>query len=518
MWSGEASLGPEGADRAGEPAPPAVGAGSGAARPRRVPRSPSGFLPSHALLGLAARPRAELRPRWSVVGRCPVPGPRGLRVRAPTRGGPGTGSSPGRSQGARRLRLENNRRKKRPKVLSVHETPTPSGTAGGRMCKHPAPSTLQIGKAPPSSSPVVVGGPDAASAFRRALPSPQPTRARQGFARIARGKASRWRTRTQSACGATFCTGRGRPPGWHPNAPCVGGHRADGSPARDSAAPRRARPQGTEGGASGATRRPGRGVPRRSPGEVGLLSGRCASAVPADGCYRPVLEPPTCAGGRCGLAVPSAPTGGRCGEGVPGSPAQVSAAPVPTRSFSGASRGRRPGAAGRRGLGRCPGCLDPSYASALSAGKDICPPAGHSPSDSRNQNPGAAGRRRRKKSRRRPPRPQVQVGTRRPRPPGQDIGPGLRRGAGRRVSDWRKAAPLANPTPRGRPGDDGGGRRRPWRAPVGAGRHALPLPLPCFFSPFLSVPLTVTTRLLTARSVTHRRCFLSSQNVLPERL
>lgn len=74
----------------------------------------------------------------------------------------------------------------------------------------------------------------------------------------------------------------------------------------------------------------------------------------------------------------------------------------------------------------------------LRAGKDIYPPAGHSPSGSRNQNPGAAGRKK-KKSRRRPPLPQVQVGSLRFRPPGDEIGPGHIGGASLRVSDWRRA-------------------------------------------------------------------------------
>lgn len=44
-----------------------------------------------------------------------------------------------------------------------------------------------------------------------------------------------------------------------------------------------------------------------------------------------------------------------------------------------------------------------------------------------------------KKSRRRPPLPQVQVGSLRFRPPGDEIGPGHIRGASLRVSDWRRA-------------------------------------------------------------------------------
>lgn len=44
-----------------------------------------------------------------------------------------------------------------------------------------------------------------------------------------------------------------------------------------------------------------------------------------------------------------------------------------------------------------------------------------------------------KKSRRRPLLPQVQVGSLRFRPPGDEIGPGHIRGASLRVSDWRRA-------------------------------------------------------------------------------
>lgn len=151
----------------------------------------------------------------------------------------------------------------------------------------------------------------------------------------------------------------------------------------------------------------------------------------------------------------------------------------------------RPGAARRWDVGCSLWHFYPSsYASVLSAGKDIYPPAGHSPSDSRNQNPGTAGRRRKKKSRRRPPLPQVQVGTLRFRPPGDEIGPGRIRGASLGVSDWRRAVLRRLRTPR----RNGGEARRPGdegcrRAPVDKCHRSCPsAPILISFFPFSLIP------------------------------
>lgn len=85
----------------------------------------------------------------------------------------------------------------------------------------------------------------------------------------------------------------------------------------------------------------------------------------------------------------------------------------------------------------------PTRRSSARAEKDICPPAGYSPSDSRNQNPGAAGRKKEKKN-----KTQTQeaatgatgAGRKFAFPPsGDEIGPGRIRGASLGVFDWRKA-------------------------------------------------------------------------------
>lgn len=226
--------------------------------------------------------------------------------------------------------------------------------------------------------------------------------------------------------------------------------------AQDSAAPRHTRHREHRRGALGVTWKPGRGVPQRSPGEDRLFSGRYAS--------RNLHSPakPTAATGlswRRRLLPAAAAATDRVRSAV-GSDRRALRRVGTRLTAPGESPGcssgyyylftlglvpffcwSRPGAARRWDVGCSLWHFYPSsYASVLSAGKDIYPPAGHSPSDSRNQNPGTAGRRRRKKkSRRRPPLPQVQVGTLRFRPPGDEIGPGRIRGASLGVSDWRRA-------------------------------------------------------------------------------
>lgn len=119
------------------------------------------------------------------------------------------------------------------------------------------------------------------SVFYPTLSSPQSTLyARKGFARIAHGKDCKLR-RTPAA--SNFSSGAGGAPqrdtpewalSWrtenHPD-------RSPAQASQDPAAPRLSSRAESGGGALGLIWKSGRGVPLRGLGEVGFLSGRCAS-------------------------------------------------------------------------------------------------------------------------------------------------------------------------------------------------------------------------------------------------
>lgn len=154
---------------------------------------------------------------------------------------PGTRSSPGRPEGTRRPRLENNRRKNGPKFFPCKRYPHLQARFAVGCSSHPTPSTIQIGKAPPSYSPVVtVGRPDAAfcltctcfSAINCVHGRALHEWLKEKMANYAHGR------RTPAAC--YFSGPAGAPRGDAAECPLSGMLKhPDRSPGQDSAAPRR---------------------------------------------------------------------------------------------------------------------------------------------------------------------------------------------------------------------------------------------------------------------------------------
>lgn len=157
--------------------------------------------------------------------------------------------------------------------------------------------------------------------------------------------------------------------------------------AQDCAAPRRARHREYRRGALRVTCKPRRGVPRRSPGEVRLLSGRCASrnlrSCQADCCYWSLLAPPTsvgCGGGDRSGVRRAVGSGRRA-------PRRMGTRLTAPGECPGCSAGyysfilglvpfpcwRCPGAAGRWELGCSLCCFHPSYAFGPPRGKRHLP-------------------------------------------------------------------------------------------------------------------------------------------------